>query len=533
MKGLKKIALASAIAAISAGAQAELKALDDSTMGEMTGQAGINIDVKTKWQLGEFMYSDADAGARGGSVVVQNITLGGSTSTTETAWNAANPGAASGGYLDNYRLYLDVAGGGGTNGNNSLEFGLSTTTSLSTVIVYANIVGAPTPANAAAAAAGMADQETVAASAFFNSVAPGIENRGAPIDMDRQHHITGDSLFIDRKRTYGDGDLVIKSTFTDPWQKGGGFSDYVAGTGASQFGATDDSTSVTELFYSEANTIMSKSVDFNFSFEVLGLASSAYSAGDAASDLTGSASSGQQYATAYGVALGNTIHKSHNGYNGRSNNGIDPDTTTTTLISDLSINGYFGPSEFILRNRGNGFANVNTAGDYAYGDAISGIETSRYIAITDLDVFIDIAGVAIKDLSIHNTRGDLSGLNQVINPLTGLMENTSSYGFAHGSRDINAVKDNVLDLGRAIGAAFATPGAGGSLNGFLTAGHDLTQSPLRQVAYTDGIKMRNQFKGDIDIPHLSFGNDGRTIGAIYLTDYQSDTYLTISAHNNQ
>jgi hypothetical protein len=45
MKGLKKIALASAIAAVSAGAQAELKALDDSAMGELTGQAGLTIDL--------------------------------------------------------------------------------------------------------------------------------------------------------------------------------------------------------------------------------------------------------------------------------------------------------------------------------------------------------------------------------------------------------------------------------------------------------------------------------------------------------
>lgn len=499
MKGLKKIALASAIAAISAGAQAELKALDDSTMGEMTGQAGINIDVKTKWQLGEFMYSDANANERGGSVIVQNVTLGGSTATHEAAFG-------NGGYLDNYRLLLDVAGGGGTNGANSLNFGMSTTTGLSTIVVLAN-GGAASPTN---------DPETVAASAFFAATAQGAA-RGAPIDMDRIG-LNGEYMYIDRSRTYGNGDLVIKSTFTDPWQKGGGFDDYAAGTGAAFFGSTDDSTSVAELTYSNANTIMSKSVDFNFSFEVLGLASSAYNAGDAASNVVASqASSGQQYATANGISLGNVIHKTNHA------TGYDPDTTTTTLISDLSINGYFGPSEFILRNRGNGFGNNNAT--YNYGDAISGIETSRYIAITDLDVYIDIAGVAIKDLKIHNNRGDLSGLNQVINPTNGLMENTSSFGFAHGSRDINAVKDNVLDLGRGVAAA----GGAAGFATFLAGNPDMTTA-ARAVMYTDGIKMRNKFKGDIDIPHLSFGNDGRTIGAIYLTDYQSDTTLVISAH---
>ncbi|KZY59121.1 hypothetical protein A3752_12750 [Oleiphilus sp. HI0081] len=59
MKGLKKIALASAIAAVAAGAQAELKALDDSTMGELTGQAGLTIDLETKVSIGQFMYKDA------------------------------------------------------------------------------------------------------------------------------------------------------------------------------------------------------------------------------------------------------------------------------------------------------------------------------------------------------------------------------------------------------------------------------------------------------------------------------------------
>lgn len=532
MKGLKKIALASAIAAISAGAQAELKALDDTTMGEMTGQAGITIDAKTKWQLGEFMYRDENAGnvgGAGGSVIVQNITLGGSSSSTETAWNAAN-GGGSQGYLDNYRLYLDVAGAGdGTaTGNNRLDFGMSTVTGLSNVIVYANIMaGAPTTANAITAAGSMSDQMTAAASNFAFAVAAGTENRNAPIDMMTQRN--GVSLFLDQKRSYGDGDLVIKSTFTDPWQKGGGFDDYVQGTGDSSFNSGSNDTSVTELGYVAANSIMSKSVDFNFSFEVLGLAASNYNPGDAAAQTAGvdsEVSSGQQYATAYGVALGRTIAKAHNGYNGRSNDGIDPDTRTTTLISDLSINGYFGPSEFILRNRGNGFANVNGAGDYAYGDAVSGIETSRYIFIEDLDVFIDIAGVAIKDLSIHNKRGDLSGLNTVT--VGAVTENTSSMGFAHTSRDINAVKDNVLDVGRMIGQVAAT---GSTLNAWLNAGHDLTEEGgARPLAYTDGIKLRNQFKGDIDIPHLSFGNDGRSIGEIYLTDYKNDTYLTISAH---
>ena len=43
MKGLKKIALATAVAAAPFAAQAELTAMNDSAMGNVTGQAGVTI----------------------------------------------------------------------------------------------------------------------------------------------------------------------------------------------------------------------------------------------------------------------------------------------------------------------------------------------------------------------------------------------------------------------------------------------------------------------------------------------------------
>ena len=45
MKGLKKIALATAVAAAPFAANADLKALDDSAMGNVTGQAGVTIEI--------------------------------------------------------------------------------------------------------------------------------------------------------------------------------------------------------------------------------------------------------------------------------------------------------------------------------------------------------------------------------------------------------------------------------------------------------------------------------------------------------
>ncbi|MFN2361305.1 MAG: DUF6160 family protein, partial [Marinobacter sp.] len=45
MKGLKKLALATAVAAAPFAAHAELQAMDDSTMGDVTGQAGVTIEL--------------------------------------------------------------------------------------------------------------------------------------------------------------------------------------------------------------------------------------------------------------------------------------------------------------------------------------------------------------------------------------------------------------------------------------------------------------------------------------------------------
>ena len=112
MKGLKKLALVSAIAAVSAGAQAELKALDDSAMGELTGQAGLTIDIETKWSISEFMYKDA------GSVLITGIEMGGVENADAAAigalTDASGNAIGTGSYLDNIRMTIDVAGAGET-----------------------------------------------------------------------------------------------------------------------------------------------------------------------------------------------------------------------------------------------------------------------------------------------------------------------------------------------------------------------------------------------------------------------------------
>lgn len=77
MKGLKKLALVTAVAA-APFAQAELTAMDDALLGEMTGQAGITIDVDLDMTIDAIKYVDTDGNA-GGSAVQGAITLKGLT----------------------------------------------------------------------------------------------------------------------------------------------------------------------------------------------------------------------------------------------------------------------------------------------------------------------------------------------------------------------------------------------------------------------------------------------------------------------
>ncbi len=59
MKGLKKLVLATAVAA-APFAQAELTAMDDSFLEGMTGQAGITLDINLDMNIEEIRYADED-----------------------------------------------------------------------------------------------------------------------------------------------------------------------------------------------------------------------------------------------------------------------------------------------------------------------------------------------------------------------------------------------------------------------------------------------------------------------------------------
>ncbi len=242
MKGLKKIALASAVAAISAGAQAELKALDDSALGELTGQAGLTIDLETKYTIGEFMYKDA------GSLFLTGLELGGNENV--------NPG----GYLDNIRIYIDIAGSGAADATNPfggadnvMNYGFSRIADLAGLVVGEQLTNGAT-------------------------VDPGLGAAATGIDL-----TTG--LAIDTKETYGDGDLVIHFSFNDVLEAGGGFDAYAGGSGTDASGNAVGN--LEDLDYATARDVGTRSVDFNFSIDAIGIADSSFEAGDFLNKING------------------------------------------------------------------------------------------------------------------------------------------------------------------------------------------------------------------------------------------------------
>lgn len=102
MKGLKKLALVSAIAAVPFAAQAELKALDDGAMGNVTGQAGVTIELETKVDIGAFTYTDE------GTFAVNGVHIGGGAVTTDADGNVTGVD----GLLDDLKIDIDVEADG-------------------------------------------------------------------------------------------------------------------------------------------------------------------------------------------------------------------------------------------------------------------------------------------------------------------------------------------------------------------------------------------------------------------------------------
>jgi len=402
MKGFKTLSMTPALlCAVSINASAEVIMLEDTELIEVSGQAGITIDVETQWEIGEFAYHDA------GYFLIQGMRMGGDS--------LGNGTGAGGSLLDNLRLEIDIAGDGSVINDNQLVYGFSNMRDIAQVYVDA----ANTDGN-------------------FEDVALGIDS-------------TRNNLLIDDKKFYGDGDLVIHFDFTDGWDNKGGLAHYQNEGG---FGADT---------YEEAEKILEEAVDFRIEIDAIGIAGTNYVVGAAGLDSDSNHDTG--------------LHQGQPG--------------TTTLMSQLGIQGYLGPEDLHIENHGNGFDGSGALGA-GTGKADSKIHWSSFFRIIDLDVYIDIAGVQINDVEIFNDRGDLSGL-----------DGKSSFGFAHSVREIYAINEAVVNVAELV--------SGG--NGFV-----------------DGIALNTRFKGDIDIGSLSFGDTGTSIGSFFTTDLESITNWAVSAH---
>jgi len=348
MKGLKKLALVSTIITTTTGVQAELQVLDDSVLGDVTGQAGLTIDLETKRTIGEFAYKD------GGSFLFQGHNLGGSTTAEELAFSGGH------GFLDNLRINIDVAGSGAPSAgsstpNNQMDFGFSDIGSM--------------------AKAHVAQGNTDAGMLLAAGVSTGFsedQNSG---------------LMIDAKKNYQDGDLVIHITGTDLWQKGGGLHAYLDPS----IGGDDGSggtASMQTLNYGAARDIATRAVDWNYAWDALGIASSDYEVGSQGMETYLNSTTGK---------LNGTNHVT----------GLDATPDTTVLFSGIDSNGYTGALDIHLANNGNGFgadgSGVN--GQVGTGNADSKITVDVFMKY-ESEYYLDIAGVQYKGLRMHNERGD-------------------------------------------------------------------------------------------------------------------------------
>lgn len=93
MSGLKPLVFGCLVATLPVAAQAEIVAMDEATLGDVTAQSGLSIELSAAISVGEIAYKDE------GFLVVSDLRLAGSDL-------GSNPNSR----LDNVLLTIDVAG---------------------------------------------------------------------------------------------------------------------------------------------------------------------------------------------------------------------------------------------------------------------------------------------------------------------------------------------------------------------------------------------------------------------------------------
>ena len=178
----------------------------------------------------------------------------------------------------------------------------------------------------------------------------------------------------------------------------------------------------------------------------------------------------------------------------------------TSITRNFSAEGYLGYLDILLKNNGNGFHDTSTTPGYIgkpqniqLADSYIGLDLK--FRVEDLDVdhtntidpilgFVTSPGLTLRDMRIHNERGT---------------DTLGSFGFASVESKIGA--------------------ASGILN-------QVSQLSVAGDAYVDGQAVYDvNIKWDWDLPHISFGDTGQSIGKVYFTDFHiNNTSIVISAH---
>jgi len=159
-----------------------------------------------------------------------------------------------------------------------------------------------------------------------------------------------------------------------------------------------------------------------------------------------------------------------------------PAPNTTTMLSDISMEGMLGPVDLIFRNNGN-LKNTTLANGTSISD--SSLEIDAHFKITDLDfswevadiiLLFNLAAVGIEDMRIHNERG---------------ADTLGHFGFASATAKL----------------ASATTASG-----------------------QEGLAIYDvEFRADLDMPKVAIG--GTSIGEVYFTDFViSNTSMVIYGH---
>lgn len=102
MKGLKPSLLALCVAGAPPAAMA-FQPLDEAAMGNITGQAGVTIELETRLNIGQFLYTDE------GSLEINDITIGGANRTDMFSEMNLNLNGQATDRLDNIRINIDIA----------------------------------------------------------------------------------------------------------------------------------------------------------------------------------------------------------------------------------------------------------------------------------------------------------------------------------------------------------------------------------------------------------------------------------------